>query len=136
MRWFLFVLSTLFYFSSAQAQVANVGNSELSKLISEGVPVIDIRRAEEWRQTGIVEGSHLLTFFDKKGRYDLNKWMAEFSKIAGKDDRFILICRTGNRTGMISRFLDEKLKYSKVGHVQKGITKWIAEGNPVVKPEI
>lgn len=130
----IFLFLSLFFASSVSAEVVNIGNIELKKAIAEGIPIIDIRRSEEWRQTGVIEGSHLLTFFDKKGKYDVNKWMAEFSEIAGQDDHFILICRTGNRTGMVGRFLDEKLRYNKVSHVNKGITHWIAAGNPTVKP--
>lgn len=119
-----------------QAEVENIDNTELKALLAAGIPVIDIRRPEEWRQTGVVKGSHLLTFFDKKGNYDLRTWMDEFSKIAGPDDQFVLICRTGNRTGTISKFLDQKLKYRKVSHVNKGITHWIKKGNPTVSPGI
>lgn len=136
MRRLSVLLIALVFHLPAYAQVVNIDNAALKKLVAEGVPVIDIRRAEEWRQTGIVEGSHLLTFFDKKGKYDVNKWMADFTKIVDQDDHFVLICRTGNRTGIVGRFLDEKLKYSKVSHVQKGITHWIREGNPTVKPSI
>ena len=127
----------LFFLSlSAHGEVKNLSNNELKQLISQGVPVIDIRRPDEWKQTGIVKGSHLLTFFDAQGRYDLNSWMAKFQKIAGPDDPFILICRTGNRTGQISKFLDKRLRFSKVAHVEKGITHWISSGEPTVSPGI
>ncbi|WP_457676951.1 rhodanese-like domain-containing protein [Thiolapillus sp.] len=118
----------------AGAAVTNIDNEELEKLISQGVPIIDIRRPDEWRQTGVVKGSHLITFFDKRGNYNVRAWLDKLAPIAGKDDPFILICRTGNRTGTVSRFLDQKLGYSKVYNVQKGITDWIAKGKPVVKP--
>ena len=42
----------------------NVDNAQLKTLIAQGVPVYDIRRPEEWRQTGVVEGSRTLTFVD------------------------------------------------------------------------
>jgi rhodanese-related sulfurtransferase len=118
----------------AGAAVTNIDNAELEKLISQGVPVIDIRRPEEWQQTGIVKGSHLITFFDKRGNYNVRAWLDKLAPIAGKNDPFILICRTGNRTGTVSRFLDQKLGYTKVYNVQKGITSWIAGGKPTVKP--
>ena len=130
---------TIFLFLLAlplQAEVKNLTNEELKQLIAEGVPVIDIRRPEEWKETGIVQGSHLITFFDKNGRYNLNKWMAEFDKIAGPNDPFILICRSGNRTGQISQFLHSRLQYQKVNHVARGIKHWIAAGEPTVKPSI
>lgn len=119
-----------------QAEVKNIDNQELKALLEEGVPIIDIRRPEEWKQTGVVKGSHLNTFFDKRGRYDVDAWLARLAPVAGKDDPFILICRTGNRTGTVSRFLDRKLGYKKVYNVQRGITDWIRKGNPVVKPDL
>ena len=132
----VFFVVFLWAASPLYAQVSNIDNAELKQLITLGVPVIDVRRPEEWKQTGVVKGSHLLTFFDKQGKYDVNKWMTEFSRIAGQDDTFILICRTGSRTGIISKFLDQKLSYHKVNNVTKGITQWIRKGNPVVKPAI
>ena len=119
---------------SAVAAVTNIDNAELEKLISEGVPVIDIRRAEEWRQTGVVKGSHLITFFDKRGNYNLPVWLEKLAPIADKNQPFILICRTGNRTGTVGNFLDKKLGYAKVYNARRGITDWIAKGKPVVKP--
>ena len=119
-----------------QAEVTNIDSRQLKALMEQGVPVIDIRRPEEWRRTGVVEGSHLNTFFDKQGRYDVRAWLEKLAPVAGKEDPFILICRTGNRTGIVSRFLDRKLGYKKVYNVDKGITDWIRKGNPVVKPEL
>ena len=119
-----------------RAEVVNIDNQELEALLAQGVPVIDIRRADEWRQTGVIEGSHLHTFFDQRGRYDLAAWLEKLQAIAGKEDPFILICRTGNRTGILSRFLDQKLGYKKVYNVRRGITDWIRQGNPVVPPAL
>ena len=132
----LAVLIILLASPALHAQVSNIDNDELMRLMAQGVPVIDVRRPEEWVQTGVVEGSHLLTFFDKQGRYDLDKWMAEFSRIAGPEDPFILICRTGSRTGTIGRFLDQRLNYRQVHHVARGITHWIRQGHTTVNPHI
>jgi len=136
MRKLLFILLWSVAVLPAWAEVKNIDNEELKALMAQGVPVIDIRRPEEWRQTGVVEGSHLNTFFDARGRYDVEAWLKKLAPIAGRDDPFILICRTGNRTGIVSRFLDRKLGYHKVYNVEKGITDWIRKGNPVVKPSL
>ena len=125
----------LFFTLSANAEINNLTNTEFKHMLEQGIPVIDIRRPEEWQQTGIVNGSHLLTFFDKKGNYNVEKWMTEFNKIAGPETPFVLICRSGSRTGKISRYLDGKLNYSRVAHVAKGIKYWISEGETTVKPE-
>jgi len=36
---------------------------------------VDVREEFEWIKTGIIEGSHLITFFDSAGNYDVTKWM-------------------------------------------------------------
>jgi rhodanese-related sulfurtransferase len=130
----LITAGILFVATSASAEVQNINNETLEKMIADGVPVIDIRRAEEWNSTGVIDGSHRITFFDKKGGYDLLAWLKDFLPIAGPKDQVILICRTGNRTSSVSRLLDEQLGYQHVMNVEKGITEWIAKGKPVVKP--
>ena len=118
--------------NSVYAEVGQVSNAELKQLLDKNVPIIDIRRADEWKSTGIVDGSYKLTFFDARGKYNMEKWLAELDKIAKKDQPFILICRTGNRTGQVSNFLDKKLGYQKVYNVKDGIKRWIQEDNKVV----
>jgi rhodanese-related sulfurtransferase len=110
----------------------NVDNAGLKSLLAQGVPVYDIRRPDEWRQTGIVEGSQKLTFVDASGRPNPS-FLADFSARVGKNDPVVLICRTGNRTDALARELMEKHGYTKIYNVQNGITRWIGEGNPVVK---
>jgi len=128
----LLVLSTLLLISNVSAEVGQLTNIQLKQLLAEGVPIIDIRRADEWHSTGVVKGSHRVTFFDARGRYDMEKWLAELDKIAKKDEKFILICRSGNRTGQVSSFLDKKLGYQQVYHLQRGIKNWIKAGGKVV----
>lgn len=123
---------SLFISTFAFAEVVNLTNVQMKELIAENVPVIDIRRSDEWKSTGIVKGSKLMTFFDARGNYNLDKWLAELNKVAGKNDKFILICRSGNRTGQISNYLDKKLGYTKVYHLKDGIKSWIKAGDKVV----
>ncbi|MCN4144118.1 MAG: rhodanese-like domain-containing protein [Thiohalomonas sp.] len=118
--------------STASAEVGQLSNEQLKQLMDENVPIIDIRRADEWQSTGVIKGSHLLAFFDARGNYDMDKWLAELDKIAKKDEKFILICRSGNRTGQVSNLLDKKLGYQQVSHLQRGIKNWIKSGDKVV----
>lgn len=112
---------------------SNVDNDELKALMARGVPVVDLRREDEWKETGIVEGAHMITAFNKEGRYQ-QSFMPAFAKVAGPDDEVILICRTGNRTVNMAMALVDQVGYKKVYNVTNGITKWIKDGNPVVKP--
>ena len=124
------VLVTSFAFSD----VIEIGNIELKSLLKKKIPLIDIRRKDEWKSTGIVENSILMTFFDKNGKANTNEWLKELNKIANKNDPVILICRTGRRTGIIAKFLSEKVGYRLIYDVTDGITDWIKKGNTVVNP--
>ena len=120
--------------SFAFSDVIEIGNIELKSLLQKKIPLIDIRRKDEWKSTGIVENSILMTFFDKNGKANTNEWLKELNKIAKKNDPVILICRTGRRTGIISKFLSEKVGYRLIYDVTDGITDWIKKGNTVVHP--
>lgn len=110
----------------------NIDNQQLKTLQAQGVPVYDIRRTDEWAQTGVVEGSKRLTFVDDKGRVN-PEFVEKFTTAVNKNDPVILICRTGNRTDTLSRALVEQLGYTKIYNVKNGITRWISEGLPVVR---
>jgi rhodanese-related sulfurtransferase len=104
-------------------------------LSQNGIPIIDIRTLEEWYQTGILKGSHTITFFDEMGQYDIDKFLSELHKIIGesKDSKFMLICRTGSRTGQISQFL-YKSGYTNVINLSGGITYVMMENSYEIVP--
>jgi rhodanese-related sulfurtransferase len=108
----------------------NLDNEQLEALMAQGVPVYDIRRAPEWRQTGVVENSRLMTFVDASGRV-LPDFLARFTGQTHKDQPVILICRTGSRTATLARYLAEQLGYTQVYNVRSGIRQWIRDGRPV-----
>lgn len=112
----------------AHAAVTDIDNAELARLMASGVPVIDIRTAPEWQQSGIVPGSHLLTFFDERGQADPGAWLAAARNVAKANEPVIVICRTGNRTKAVSRFLSEQAGYATVYNVRSGIVAWAREG--------
>ena len=75
----------------------------------KNVPIIDIRTKDEWYDTGILKGSHTITFFDEMGQYDIDDFLKQVMEIIGeKENRFLLICRTGSRTGQISQYLAQQ----------------------------
>ena len=108
----------------------NIDSKELETLLSRGVKLMDIRRPDEWRKTGIVEGSELLTAFDGKGHL-VKSFPTALGKFAKPDDELILICRTGNRSAVLAQILTERAKYKQVYNVKDGIVKWLKEKNPV-----
>lgn len=109
----------------------NLNNEQLQSMLQQKkAPVFDIRRVDEWRQTGVIEGSQLLTFVDGSGRLK-PQFFEQFSTQVGKNDPVILICRTGNRTDVLARLLVEQLGYTQVYNVRDGITRWIGDNLPV-----
>ena len=134
MKKFCIIFGLFLMCTTVKAEVIEIGNKTLASLIDKQVPIIDIRRQEEWSQTGIIEGSILMTFFDKEGKAEVDIWLQNLDLVANKNEPFILICRTGRRTGLVANFLSKKLKYEKVYDVTDGITEWIRKGNTVVKP--
>jgi len=110
----------------------NINNSELKEQLKKGVSLIDVRRPDEWKKTGVIKGAHLLSFFDQRGRVNPN-FREKFEKMVKKDDKVIFICRTGSRTKVISNYLAEREGYKGIMNVTRGITGWIKDGNPVEK---
>lgn len=132
MRQFLLTCSLALCSLFVQAEVIDIDNAQLAKLMQDGVPVIDIRLQSEWEETGIVGGSKLHTFFDERGRADPAAWLNQVSPYARKDQPVIVICRTGNRTKAVSQFLSQQAGYSTVYNVKAGIKGWIRESRPVI----
>ena len=53
-------------------------NQQLIDFLKSGGVLVDIRRAEEWRLTGVVQGSLLLTFFAAESLRNNPKGIATF----------------------------------------------------------
>lgn len=115
------------------AQVIDIDNKQLQELLDKGVPIVDVRRLDEWQSTGIVESSELLTFFDDKGRYDAEKWFEQLSSKINTQEPIILICQVGGRTSIISKWLSKQM--ATVYNVNEGIVGWIEDGNTTVTPQ-
>ena len=127
----LFLLATLLS-GCAEPPYNNLDNSQLKTKLEQSTPIYDIRRPEEWLQTGVVENSQLLTFADAGGRVKPS-FLARFTATVGKDDPIILICHTGNRTDSLARHLVEQMGYTQVYNVRHGISRWIREDRPVTR---
>ena len=126
---YLYILTT-----QAFAEVKEVNNQEIMSLMQSGVPIIDIRRAEEWSDTGVIKQSNLLTFFDKQGNHNIDKWLPELKNIAKESDPVIIICRSGKRSGIVSKFLDEQANFTNVYNASGGMLSWVESKNKTVTP--
>ena len=124
---FLLTVKTTF------AEIVNVNNQQIKELSKINIPIVDVRRSSEWDQTGIVPNSILLTFFDKKGNYNLDEWYKQLRLKINEGEPIILICRTGRRTKIIAEMMDKKFD-NVIYNAKYGINSWIDEKLTTVKP--
>ena len=107
----------------AVAQQHFVAQPSAMELQSADVLLVDIRRPEEWKQTGVLPNAHLLTYehFDTPEAF--------LAALAPQlDDRPVaLICRTGSRTSRAARAVAELLDQPVID-IQGGITRLMREG--------
>ncbi len=122
MRFFL--LFTLLFSSFLWAEVRNV--SANTDIVKSGITIIDIRTEPEWKETGLVQKSVPITFFQPNGSYDAVAFLNELNKHVSKDKEFAVICRTGHRSTAVSDFLSQQ--GYKVVNLQGGISRLISQG--------
>ncbi len=120
----LFSLLLLPLFAEVKQQYPSI------ELINSKTKIIDIRTSQEWKQTGLLKGAIPITFFDERGNYDVNVFLKKLTTHVKSGEEFALICRSGNRTGMVSNFLDKELGY-KVINLQGGMLYAIGKKLPI-----
>ena len=98
----------------------------------KGAIIIDIRRAEEWRETGILDGAHTITAFTNDGKLHPEFQSKFFALVPLPDTPVYLYCRTGNRTTSLGNALVDQVGFSNVTHLSTGIVGWKKAGKPVV----
>lgn len=130
-RWIAGAASLLVAAVAAAAGVVDIDDAELARLMAKGVPVIDIRTPAEWKETGILPGSHPLMYFDERGRADPQAWIAQASAIAKPGEPVILFCRSGNRSKQAADYLVQKAGYTQVYNARGGILSWSKSGRPL-----
>lgn len=131
----IIIVGILIMASDLIAGFTTLTTQQVQEAIKKGVVVIDIRRADEFKRFGIIKGSHKLTFFDEQGKYDINAWMKEFTKIVtSKEQPFILVCAHANRTKGVGELLGIQLGYKYVQELDGGINYgWIDKGLETIK---
>jgi rhodanese-related sulfurtransferase len=129
---FIFLL-TCFAKSNVFAETIDINNDEIKKLIKNNVPIVDIRTSDEWNQTGVIPNSILLTFFKKNGTYNFETWHKELGYVIDTNKPYVLICRSGRRTKIVSEMIDKKID-KLVYNASFGINSWLQSNLKVVKP--
>jgi rhodanese-related sulfurtransferase len=125
-----FICSFFTAFTSAE----ELGQLSAEQLIvmqrQDNALIIDIRTENEWNTTGIIPDSHRLQFFSATGKYDADKWLSDLNQLkTSPEQTVILVCRSGNRSGMVGDMLTKKMGMKNVYHLSTGIMPWIKAGN-------
>jgi rhodanese-related sulfurtransferase len=116
---------------SSEKNHTTISNTELVALLQQGVPLFDIRLAEEWQTTGVIAGSHPLTFFLADGSLNQD-FMKSFVVLAQKDKPLILISDNGLQSSRVAQFLTAKEGYRQIYSAKGGMQSWLAESRPVI----
>lgn len=129
---FIFLL-TCFAKSNVFAETIDINNDEIKKLIKNNVPIVDIRTSDEWNQTGVIPNSILLTFFKKNGTYNFETWHKKLGYVIDTNKPYVLICRSGRRTKIISQMINNK-SGKTIYNAKYGINSWMQSNLKTVKP--
>ena len=105
--------------------------AEFIELQKDGYIVIDIRREEEWIETGIIKGAETITAFTESGQLHKDFQEKFFSLAKGPETPILLYCRTGNRTEMLGNALIDQVGLKNVYHLTDGIVEWKKSGNVI-----
>ncbi len=111
-----------------------VGVDGIEGLIADGAILVDIRRPEEWKETGIVKGAKTLTAFNAEGRLD-QRFPKLFQMLGAGDKPIILMCRTGNRSNVLAEFLSTRAGIANIYDASGGIVAWQKSNRPLVDPD-
>ena len=117
----------------ALAEIHNIDNAELLRLQEKGVPVVDIRTPEEWRDTGVIKGARLMTY-SFLGGFDKAAWLKQVQQVAKPGEPVILVCRSGRRSAAVADYLESQPTKRKIYNASGGMNDWKSSGRPVVAP--
>ena len=123
-----YVLVYLFCVNDLFAEVINVNTDKLKILIKNNVDIIDVRTKEEWKETGIIKNSHLISMNYKFGFFKKEDWFFEFEKINLKGNSAVLICAVGGRSSYLSNLISKNYDNLKIYNVVGGIKALIKSG--------
>lgn len=112
---FLVSFVYLFGFNSIDASKANI-----LKLHKQHIPIVDIRTPSEWESTGTIPFAKKIMFFTPRGNINQNFLYQLKQNGITKNSKFAVICRTGHRSKIASKILEEN-GYKNVINLKNGM---------------
>ena len=124
---FFFVIFVLFT-KFVNAEVIDINNREFSNLIEKEIKIIDVRTQNEWKSTGIIKGSSLISLLNKNKKFIFEDWYEIFNNKFGRYKSIVFICASGVRSNYISHLINKKKPDLIIYNLEKGINYWIRSG--------
>ena len=118
----------VFFIKFVNAEVIDINNRELSDLIKKEIKIIDVRTQNEWKWTGIIKGSFLISLLNKNKKFIFEEWYEIFNNKFGSNKSIIFICASGIRSNYISNLVKKKNPDLIVYNLKKGINNWMRSG--------
>lgn len=89
--------------------------------------IVDIRRPDEWADTGVIEGATLMTFESPQS------FLAKIGPQIADGRPLVLICRSGNRSRLAAEALAPLIS-NRIISVDGGMGQQIAQGFQTSRP--
>jgi rhodanese-related sulfurtransferase len=130
------LFAALLAFGAAAHAEPDLAAPDAAAAVAAGkVTLIDIRTPPEWKETGVAKGAQLINMLHPQGAPGFTNALLE--KVNGnKNAPIALICRTGNRTTQVQRYLQSQ-GFTQVYNVKEGMAGsgagpgWLKRGLPV-----
>ena len=102
--------------------------ADLLQAQKDGVMIVDIRRPDEWLQTGVIAGAKTITAFEANGNFHRDFEQQFLTLVPTAETPVLLYCLMGARTTNLGMALIEQLGFLHVTHLSRGIMGWTADG--------
>lgn len=117
----------------AAAQLGNAAGYEVkamtpAQISDSGALVVDIRGADEWAATGVIEGAKLMTFTNP------DSFLAAFADDLADGRDLVLVCQSGRRSAAAAQALVGKMS-NKIISLDGGMSGVVAGGYQTVAPQ-
>lgn len=110
-----------------------VSSEQVANVLGKSPKLIDLRGPKEWKKTGMIPNSYKMTFYHKKGKKDLAKWLNVFQRVVKSPNQpFGLVSTHTKKAKAVAKFLSS-MGYRKVYYLDGGIADWIEQGGQVIE---
>lgn len=113
--------------AQAKSAITEVDLINAPKAIQEADVVLDVREADEYANGHIPGAIHI-----SRGLLEFK--LSSDSSLSDRNLKIVLYCKTSGRAALAAKSLHD-MGYLHVQSIAGGFDAWVAEGNPMAKPD-